>query len=93
MRRVLPVLVLVVPIVMPAAPPSTPATSWPMLGGSPARNMINTSGTGLSHVFPKSKEDDQVHVLGNRVKWKATLGSWAFGAAGRPRRSRARRHQ
>jgi outer membrane protein assembly factor BamB len=49
-----------------------------MLGGSPARNMVNLQATGLSHVFPKSKEDDQVHVLGNRVKWKATLGSWAF---------------
>ena len=80
MRRVLPVLVLVAPIMLvPAAPPqAAPTTSWTMLGGTPARNMVNTSATGLSHVFPKSKEDDQVRVLGNRVKWKATLGSWAF---------------
>src|SRR5262245_16333784 len=66
---------------LPAAPPSkSPPPSWPMLGGSPARNMANTAGAGLSAEFPKDKDADgkEIRVLGNRVKWKATLGTWCY---------------
>jgi outer membrane protein assembly factor BamB len=50
-----------------------------MFGGTPARNFVNLHDTGLSHEFPKSEEDEKVRVLGNRVKWKAELGSRAYG--------------
>ena len=39
----------------------------------------NPAPLELSAEFPKSPDDPQVHVLGNRVKWKATLGSRAYG--------------
>src|SRR5215216_1240530 len=50
-----------------------------MFGGTPARNFVNLHDTGISHEFPKGAEDDKVRVLGNRVKWKETLGSRAYG--------------
>src|SRR4051812_21986435 len=80
MRRVLPVIALVVLVALvPADPPSPPTTSWPMFGGTPARNMVNLTTALLSHEFPIAKEEDRTfHVLGNRVKWKATLGSRSY---------------
>jgi outer membrane protein assembly factor BamB len=50
-----------------------------MFGGTPERNFVNLHSTGLSHEFPKSEEDEKVRVLGNRVKWKESLGSRAYG--------------
>src|SRR4051812_1647789 len=50
-----------------------------MFGNSPERNFINLNPVSLSHEFPKSPDDDKVHVLGNRVKWKEQLGSRAYG--------------
>src|SRR4051812_34011500 len=50
-----------------------------MFGNTPDRNFVNLNPVALSHEFPKSPDDDKVHVLGNRVKWKATLGSRAYG--------------
>lgn len=50
-----------------------------MFGGSPGRNMVNLHDTGLSAEFPKSEDDPKVRVLGNRVKWKESLGSRAYG--------------
>lgn len=70
----------------PAAPTSTAPVAangkkgdHTMFGGTNDRNFINLVETGLSHEFPKSEEDEKVHVLGNRVKWKAQLGSRAYG--------------
>jgi outer membrane protein assembly factor BamB len=60
----------------PAAAPSGEHT---MFGGTPARNMIAVAESSLSHEFPKSEEDERARVLGNRVKWKAQLGSRAYG--------------
>lgn len=50
-----------------------------MFGGTPGRNFVNTHEKGISHEFPKSEEDPKAKVLGNRVKWKETLGSRAYG--------------
>jgi outer membrane protein assembly factor BamB len=69
-------------LILPAAPaPKVVQTDWPMLGGTPARNMVNLTATGLSHEFPPGTgEDGQLNrVLGGRLKWKATLGSRAYG--------------
>ena len=54
------------------------ATSWPMLGGTPSRNMVNPAAGRLSHVFPKGGEDGRTPVPGTRVKWKAATGGWLF---------------
>ena len=69
---------------LPSAPPSRPAVVPPagdyaMFGGSPSRNLVHPVPVGLSHEFPIDPEDDKVRVLGRRVKWKATLGSRAYG--------------
>jgi outer membrane protein assembly factor BamB len=50
-----------------------------MFGGTPERNFVNLHATGLSHEFPKNEDDDKVHILGSRVKWKEALGSRAYG--------------
>src|SRR4051812_38224115 len=50
-----------------------------MFGNTPDRNFVNLNPVTLSAEFPKSPDDDKVRVLGNRVKWKATLGSRAYG--------------
>jgi len=50
-----------------------------MFGNGPDRNFANLDPVELSAEFPASPDDPQVHVLGNRVKWKATLGSRAYG--------------
>jgi outer membrane protein assembly factor BamB len=50
-----------------------------MFGGGPDRNMVARSEISLSHDFPVSQEDQTVRVLGSRIKWKAQLGSRAYG--------------
>src|SRR4051812_21284343 len=50
-----------------------------MFGGTPDRNFVNLIDTGLSAEFPKDPDDEKVHVLGGRVKWKETLGSRSYG--------------
>ena len=48
MRRVIPVLVmLALAVLVPAAPGPKVAPAWPMLGGSPARNMASRTARGL----------------------------------------------
>ena len=68
-------------------PKGGPATANPvankgdhvMFGNTPDRNFVNLNPVSLSAEFPKSPDDDKAHVLGNRVKWKAKLGSRAYG--------------
>src|SRR5215213_588686 len=83
MRRALPLVVLVTPtLFLPGAPPPRPAEpERAMFGGTPARNMVNLTAAGLSPEFPRVREGTghPVWVLGDRVKWKATLGSRAYG--------------
>jgi outer membrane protein assembly factor BamB len=83
MRRALTLVVLAVPaLFLPAAPDATrPDPDRTMHGGTPARNMVNLTATGLSHEFPVGKGEDgqPIRVLGDRVKWKVTLGSRAYG--------------
>ena len=50
-----------------------------MFGGSPARNMVSAAPVPFSHEFPKREGDEHARVLGDRVKWKAQLGSRAYG--------------
>ena len=50
-----------------------------MFGGSNSRNFINRIDTGISAEFPKSEQDKTVSVLGDRIKWKAPLGTRAYG--------------
>jgi outer membrane protein assembly factor BamB len=64
---------------VPVAPAAGDKDDHTMFGGTPGRNFVNTSKTSLSADFPKSDDDPKVHVLGNRVKWKETLGSRAYG--------------
>ncbi|HSQ55728.1 MAG TPA: PQQ-binding-like beta-propeller repeat protein, partial [Gemmata sp.] len=56
----------------PAAPrPQTPKKStWTMFGGSPGRNMVNTTDRGISVAFDLEK--------GDGILWKATLGSRSY---------------
>jgi outer membrane protein assembly factor BamB len=81
MRRALPTALLLVPaLFLLAGPdPARPDPEPTMLGGTPARNMVNLTAAGLSPEFPLSTDDPKVHVLGGRVKWKATVGSRAYG--------------
>lgn len=60
----------------PAPVPKAPIPSWPMFGGSPARNMVSTTATAYSHVFPVDIDDEKTRVLGNRIKWRAALGGF-----------------
>src|SRR4051794_22316413 len=67
----------VIPVVLvPAGPPERPV--WTMFGGTPARNQVSASTSRLSHEFPTDPEDTAVRVPGDRVKWKATLGSRSY---------------
>jgi outer membrane protein assembly factor BamB len=50
-----------------------------MFGGTPSRNFVNLDMVTLSHEFPKSADDEKVRVIGDRMKWKAQLGSRAYG--------------
>ena len=64
---------------VPDSPAAAAKGDHLMFGGAPDRNFVNFVETGLSHEFPKSPDDEKIHVLGNRVKWKADLGSRAYG--------------
>jgi outer membrane protein assembly factor BamB len=67
--------------------PKAPAVDAPapvkgdhyMFGNGPDRNFANLDPVELSAEFPKSPDDDQIHVLGSRIKWKQPLGSRAYG--------------
>jgi len=61
-----------------AGTPERPGDHY-MFGNHPDRNFINPNPVHLSAEFPKAEGDDKVHVLGSRVKWKAQLGSRAYG--------------
>jgi outer membrane protein assembly factor BamB len=50
-----------------------------MFGNTPDRNFVNLRPVPFSAEFPKDPDDDKVHLLGNRVKWKAQLGSRSYG--------------
>jgi outer membrane protein assembly factor BamB len=65
----------------PPRPAADPPASGdhPTLGGGPDRNMVCRLPAALSHEFPKGLDDPLVRVLGSRVRWKATLGSRAYG--------------
>lgn len=54
-----------------AAPKPAPPRSWPLFGGTPERNMVNT----VDREIPATWD---VHT-GKNIKWKATLGTRAFG--------------
>lgn len=65
---------------VPKGPP--PPNSWPMLGGTPARNMVNLRERLTA--FPKEgpdweKEDEVKKWLADWVLWKADLGSRSYG--------------
>ena len=61
------------------APAAAAKGDHTMFGGTLDRNFVNLTETGLSHEFPISPDDEKAHVLGNRVKWKETLGSRSYG--------------
>jgi outer membrane protein assembly factor BamB len=63
----------------PVAPVAANKGDHTMFGGTPARNFVNLHETGLSHEFAKSEEDERARVLGDRIKWKESLGSRAYG--------------
>ena len=66
-------------LILPAAPAQGGPGRGPCSAGTPARNMVNRTDTRLSHEFPPDHSDDpEVRVLGDRVKWKAELGSRAY---------------
>ena len=54
------------PLQVPGQPPG-----WPMLGGSPQRNMVN--------LFDKRLPDDWDVKKGANIKWAAKLGTRSFG--------------
>src|SRR5262245_34312860 len=76
-------LLLAVPVgaaPVPKGPP--PAPEWPMLGGSPARNMANLQGK--LQKFPLEgpewdKEDAVATWYAEWVLWKTELGSRSYG--------------
>ena len=71
MRRSLAVAVLVAPaVLLPAAPAPKVAPSWPMLGGSPARNMASMTARGLPDAWDLES--------GTNVKWVVPLGSRTY---------------
>lgn len=50
-------------------PPMAKQTTWPMFGGTPARNMVNHSDRAIPHQFHPA----------NDCLWKADLGSRTYG--------------
>src|SRR5438552_2950940 len=48
---------------------------WPMFGGSPARNMVNTTARNL----PVKWTDDEGDPIKANILWSADLGSRANG--------------
>jgi outer membrane protein assembly factor BamB len=57
--------------VAPSASPGATAGDWPMWGGSPDRNMVSTTMTGLPTTWDVK--------TGANVKWVAQLGSQTYG--------------
>jgi outer membrane protein assembly factor BamB len=51
----------------------TAARSWPMLGGTPQRNLANTTDTGIPETWSIKKGKEK------NIKWTAKLGSKAIG--------------
>ncbi len=47
------------------------AADWPMLGGAPQRNMVNTVERNIPDTWDVS--------TGKNIKWVAQLGSQSFG--------------
>src|SRR5260221_6259883 len=81
MRRAIPLLALLAPAVfLPAPPAPKSAPSWPMLGGSPARNLVSLTATERTAEFPhgKTAQGEPSRVLGNRIKWQFRLRSRPF---------------
>ncbi len=48
-------------------------TSWPMFGGTPARNMVNEVDTGIPITWNSTPGSEK------NIKWSADLGSKAYG--------------
>jgi outer membrane protein assembly factor BamB len=64
------VVLLTAGVLLPSAadqPPAVAKTDWPMFGGSPARNMVNTTDRGIV--------TDIDVATGKRVRWKVALGT------------------
>jgi outer membrane protein assembly factor BamB len=59
--------------VTPGQEKTAPARSWPMLGGSPQRNMANTVEKDLPGDWSIKKGQEK------NVKWVAQLGTMSFG--------------
>jgi len=59
-------------------PTASTGDHW-MFGDGPDRNFINMNPVSLSPEFPKKADDETAHEPGSRVKWKAALGSRAYG--------------
>src|SRR5205809_390853 len=63
-----------------AEPPIKKArTDHTMFGGSPSRNMVDLVHTGIADQFPADPKNPRLRLLGDTVKWKAELGSRAYG--------------
>lgn len=50
-----------------------------MFGGANDRNMVNLIDKDIPGTFPKDPEDAKKTILGDTLKWKAQLGSRAYG--------------
>src|SRR5260370_505224 len=59
----------------PAAQPIAGGRSWPMLGGSPQRNMVNTVEKSIA------TEWDVKEGAPKNIKWVAQLGTKGYGCA------------
>jgi outer membrane protein assembly factor BamB len=87
MSRAAPVVILAaaaVPAAVAPVPPPRPADAghWPMLGGTPARNMVNLADRlpALPDRGPDwNKPDDVAAWSAEWVRWKADLGSRSYG--------------
>jgi len=72
LQRILAISALLAPaLFLPAAPAPKVAPTWPMLGGSPERNMVNLQARNLPDDWNVEKEIN--------IKWVAELGSRSFG--------------
>ncbi|QJW92641.1 outer membrane protein assembly factor BamB family protein [Frigoriglobus tundricola] len=79
----LPAVALALPIAAAPVPKETPVTEWPMFGGTPARNMVNTRDRLVK--FPESdpnweKPEDVQKWENEWVLWKARLGTRTHGS-------------
>lgn len=55
-------------------PMSDMARMWPLFGGTPARNMVNNSDTGMPTEWETRRSEEK-----KNMKWVAKLGSRAYG--------------